>query len=168
MNGGSPLESRYIAPASTAASTTGRPTFTNGPAVDTSTSPAPISSRRLPGPAAAPATAVSSWAPASCDKLAAKAASRSRLRPARTGRVPPATIARAVSPPMYPVAPYSTIRPGIPSTYLPPPDPALGPSGQATVTETHGRQTGGRQTGAGRRAGDSSVPRPGRPLRPVG
>ena len=47
MNSGSPVESRYVQPAATAARTAGAPHFANGPTVETSTSPAPTRSKTV-------------------------------------------------------------------------------------------------------------------------
>jgi hypothetical protein len=47
MNSGSPVESRYVQPAATAARTAGAPHFAKGPTVEISTSSAPTMSKTV-------------------------------------------------------------------------------------------------------------------------
>src|SRR4051794_7951469 len=104
MNAGSPVESRYVAPAAIAARTATSPHLANGPTVETSVSPSRTAawtefSRRTS------ALTVSRSAPSS----SASRLSRSGFRPASTGRSPWATSRLATSPPVKPVPPKRTI-----------------------------------------------------------
>jgi hypothetical protein len=94
MNSGSPVVSRYVQPAATAARTAGRPHLTNGPTVETSTS----------APSAAAKTVFARIASARTTsrppRRDAKASNRDSERPASTGRTPAAASRSAISPPV--------------------------------------------------------------------
>jgi hypothetical protein len=83
MNSGSPVESRYVQPADTAARTAGPPHLTKGPTVDTSTSSADSTSSNTVFWRSASPRAISSP-----PKEAASSSRRDTLRPASTGRAP--------------------------------------------------------------------------------
>jgi hypothetical protein len=97
MKAGSPVESMYRAPASTAASAAAPPQRANGPTVDTRTSPRSTSARTDAGSPTS-ATAVSSGEAASSSP--ASASSFSCERAASTGRAPRPTRASLTSLPV--------------------------------------------------------------------
>src|SRR3954464_9176962 len=111
MNEPSPVESTQWAPAPIAASRAARPQRANGPTVVRSTSPRPTRAA-TDGASVTSATRCSSGSsPLAVPSSWARAPTRAASRPASTGLAPVATRARAVSCPVYPVAPSSTIRP---------------------------------------------------------
>jgi hypothetical protein len=110
MNWGSPVESMYVARASIAASIAAAPDHANGPTVESRTSPGCTSAGIVSG---REMSAIWVSRPPSSP---ASLASRSSEQAASTGRAPRVASARAVSSPVWPVAPKRTIRPGITRT----------------------------------------------------